>query len=169
MIEDNEEMVAAAAVIVILTQKQRRQKKKKRRFWSKNWLLKRKQFSHMSLIHELRTEHHDDFKNYLRMSDDNFRYLLTLITPEISKQNTQMREAISPEERLVATLRFLATGRSLEDLKFSCGISAQRLGVIIPETCKAIIKILRKNFMKVSKAHFLYYEYVYFKNVQSDT
>lgn len=49
-----------------------------------------------------------------------------------------MRQAISAEERLIVTVRYLATGRSLEDLKFSAVISPQALGVIIPETCKAI-------------------------------
>ncbi|VEN41894.1 unnamed protein product [Callosobruchus maculatus] len=35
-----------------------------------------------------------------------------------------MRQSISPHERLTATLRFLATGRSYEDLKFSVAISS---------------------------------------------
>ncbi|VEN34344.1 unnamed protein product [Callosobruchus maculatus] len=34
-----------------------------------------------------------------------------------------MRQSISPQERLTATLRFLAAGRSYEDLKFSVAIS----------------------------------------------
>ncbi|VEN62449.1 unnamed protein product [Callosobruchus maculatus] len=45
-----------------------------------------------------------------------------------------MRQSISPHERLTATLRLLATGRSYEDLKFSVAISPQALGQIIPET-----------------------------------
>ncbi|VEN57307.1 unnamed protein product [Callosobruchus maculatus] len=45
-----------------------------------------------------------------------------------------MRQSISPHERLTATLRFLATGRSYEDLKFSVAISPQALRQIIPET-----------------------------------
>ena len=49
-----------------------------------------------------------------------------------------MRNAISAEERLVATLRYLATGCSYEDIKFRTGISPQALGKIIPETCEAI-------------------------------
>ncbi|VEN44318.1 unnamed protein product [Callosobruchus maculatus] len=45
-----------------------------------------------------------------------------------------MRQSISPHERLTATLRFLATGRSYEDLEFSVAISPQALGQVIPET-----------------------------------
>jgi len=60
-----------------------------------------------------------------------------------------MRQAIHAEERLIATLRFLATGRSYEDLKFSTEIAAQTLGSIIPKTCKAIYEILKDIYMKV--------------------
>lgn len=61
-----------------------------------------------------------------------------------------MRTAVTPHERLSATLRYLATGRSLEDLKFSTIISPQSLGKIIQETCQAILKVLKKDFCKVS-------------------
>ncbi|XP_026475902.1 uncharacterized protein LOC113381140 [Ctenocephalides felis] len=59
-----------------------------------------------------------------------------------------MRKAISPHEKLTATLRFLASGRSYEDLKFTTLISPQALRVIIPETCEAISKVLEKNYFK---------------------
>jgi hypothetical protein len=49
-----------------------------------------------------------------------------------------MRKAISPHERLSATLRFLATGRSCKDLEFTTIMSKQILSEIIPETCRAI-------------------------------
>jgi hypothetical protein len=44
------------------------------------------------------------------------------------KQDTVMRKAITPNERLTVTLRFLATGRTLEHFKFSTRISPQALG-----------------------------------------
>lgn len=60
-----------------------------------------------------------------------------------------MRDAISPHERLTATLRFLATGRTYECLKYSTIISPQSLYTIIPETCKAIYTAQHKNYLKV--------------------
>ena len=60
-----------------------------------------------------------DWKNYLRMNKEN--YLDSLI----KKQDNVMRSAITPHERFAATLRFLITGGSLEDLKFSTSMSAQ--------------------------------------------
>lgn len=52
--------------------------------------------------------------------------------------------------RLIATLRFLAIGRSYKDLEFSTIISKQALSYIIPETYKAIYKVLKKEFLNVS-------------------
>ena len=55
---------------------------------------------------ELR-EDPDDWRNYLRMDEDAYNQLLHLVTPIIERQNTVMRESISPHERLSATLRYL--------------------------------------------------------------
>jgi len=53
--------------------------------------------------------------------------LLTKVLPCIQKK-THLREAISPKRRLIATMRYLATGRSFEDMKFSMRISPQSIG-----------------------------------------
>lgn len=92
----------------------------------------------------------EDFKNYLRMDEKTYLKLLEMVTPMIKKEDTVMRNSISTYERLSVTLRFLATGRSHEDLKFSAIISPQALGKIIPETCEALYKVLRRNYLKVS-------------------
>lgn len=73
-----------------------------------------------------------------------------MVTPMIKKEDTVMRNSISAHERLSVTLRFLATGRSYEDLKFSAIISPQALGKNIPETCEALYKVLRRDYFKVS-------------------
>ena len=80
-----------------------------------------------------------------------FLLLLEKVGPLISKKDTVMRECVSAEQCLVATLRFLATGRSFEDLKFSCKISPQLLGKVIPETCRAINQVLQSKYMKVCR------------------
>lgn len=72
------------------------------------------------------------------------------------KQDTILRNAITPHERLTATLRYLAPGRNYEDLKFTTLISPQALGRIIPETCQAIYKALKNEYMKVNKFIYLY-------------
>ncbi|KAJ8897772.1 hypothetical protein PR048_003122, partial [Dryococelus australis] len=47
----------------------------------------------------------------------------------------------------MATLRYLATGRTHEDLKFSCRFAPQTSEKIIPDTCEVIFKALR-NYCK---------------------
>ncbi|KAJ8961244.1 hypothetical protein NQ318_008927 [Aromia moschata] len=74
------------------------------------------------------------------MDEETYLQLLSLVIPLIQKQDTVMRNSITPHERLSATLRFLATGRSYEDLKYSTLISPQALSCIIPETCEAIYR-----------------------------
>ena len=124
--------------------------------WTKSWLLKRDHFSHVNLLQGLRF-HPKDWHNYLRMNKCTYHALLSMVCPLIKRKDTRMRQAITPHERLTATLRFLATGRSYEDLKFTAIISPQALGKIIPETCRAIYKVL-KDYCKVSinKIHHLY-------------
>ncbi|XP_063794791.1 uncharacterized protein LOC134956748 [Pseudophryne corroboree] len=82
------------------------------------------------------------------MDEEMFQELLRLVTPLIQKQDTNMRQAISVQDRLVATLRYVATGRSLQDLKFSTLISPQAMGLIIPETCKALYTVLKNDYFK---------------------
>jgi hypothetical protein len=68
-----------------------------------------------------------DLKSYLQMTDECFKVLPYLFKLYIEKQNTRMRRAISTEDRLTATSRFLVTGRSFEGLKFTALISPQAL------------------------------------------
>lgn len=136
-----------AAAIIIISHQQR--KRKRKTIWMKEWLKRRSTLSHMELIRELRQSSASDLKNYLRMDDRYFDYLLNLLKPYITKKDTVLRQAISAEERLLVTLRYLATGRSMEDLKFSAMISPQALGKIIPETCKYIYLVLKQEYLKV--------------------
>ncbi|XP_077314623.1 uncharacterized protein LOC143934951 [Lithobates pipiens] len=148
----NRKQKMAAMVIVIIAleeeKKKRRKNRRKSRVWTKNWLLQREKFSHINLLTNLRENNPEDYRNYLRMTQESFGMLLSHVRPHITKQDSCMRKAVSAEERLMATLRFLATGRSFEDMKITTGISAQSLGRIIPETCEAIIKVLQPQYLK---------------------
>lgn len=66
------------------------------------------------------------------MHDNSFQELLHLVKPYIQRQDTRLWRAIPAEDMVVAMLRYLATRRSMEDLKFGMHISAQALGHIIP-------------------------------------
>lgn len=129
-----------------------KRKQKSRKKWSKRWFIERKRYSNVNLLEELKEHEPEDYRNYLRMNEECFEYLLNKIRYRIEKVNTIMRESVTAEERLTATLRYLATGNSYEDLKFSTAISPQLLSKIIPETCTAIYEELSKEgYLKVNK------------------
>ncbi|XP_071056177.1 putative nuclease HARBI1 isoform X2 [Onthophagus taurus] len=142
---DLESVTSLCAGVICLN---RKKKRKPPRLWAKKWLLERNSFSHMSLLTEIATNEPQDYRNYLRMNEQSFEDLLERVYNLLEKKNTKLRESISVKERLVATLQFLASSRSYENLKFSCAISAQTLGRIVPETCTAIFDVLRDDFLK---------------------
>ena len=91
---------------------------KKRSKWAKKWYRSRGELGHTRLLREIRYDEPEDYKNFLRMDGECYEEVLNLVKPMIVIQDTIMREAISPNERLSITLRFLATGNSFQDLKF---------------------------------------------------
>ena len=138
--------------LVGYTTLKRLRRSKSRGKWVKKWLL-RKDLHHMNLLKVLQEDDPDDFKNYLRMDENTFKYLLSLVKSALTKNDTVMRKAIPPEERLIATLRYLASGRYFNCLRFSVGISEQALGYIIPETCRVLYEVLREEYMKVNNSY----------------
>ena len=61
---------------------------------------KRKQFTHENNLNELKFKCKDDYGNFLRMDCRTFDELFHMVQPLIEKQNTVMREPISPSMRL---------------------------------------------------------------------
>jgi hypothetical protein len=109
----------------------------------KEQLKKRNGYTYENLLKDLRLSGPSDFQNSLRLDATSFDELLKIITPTIEKRNTTMRDAIPPSQRLSITLRYLATGNTLEYLNFTNAISHQSIGVIVMETCTALIHSLK--------------------------
>ncbi|KAG8187109.1 hypothetical protein JTE90_004855 [Oedothorax gibbosus] len=77
----DEEEFLLLATAVCLYAKQRRPKRK----WVKQWLLNRRQHTHLNLLQELRLEP-SDWRNYLRLDEKAYFQLLRLVTPMIKKK-----------------------------------------------------------------------------------
>ena len=98
-------------VAVLLKRSCRKRKTRKRRVWVRDWIRNRQSFGAFhQLVQELRMADTSTYRNFLRMDVSAFDELLGLLGPLITYQDTNMRQAISPGERLALTLRFLATG-----------------------------------------------------------
>jgi len=73
-----------------------------------------------------------------------------MVEPLIIKMDINMRESIFPIERLALIMRFLATGQTSEDLKYSSVIVPTIISQIVMENCEAIVTVL-KNHIEVNK------------------
>jgi hypothetical protein len=117
-------------------------KKKKGRRWSREWLKLRDKYTHENLLREILLKEPNDYANFLRMDHKTFEYLLTLLSPRITKQDTVLRKSIPASQRLSITLRYLASGADFEDLKFQSCIAPRTLNGIIIETRETINECL---------------------------
>ncbi|CAG2211064.1 unnamed protein product [Mytilus edulis] len=128
----------------------KRQMKKVRRNWIKPWLTRRADLGVcQTLLKELSNEDSDSFRNFLRVSPQQFAYLLDMVKDSITKCSTNMRTCITAEERLSLTLRYLATGESYRSLSYSFRIAPSTVCSIIPEVCDALYQALKDTYMKV--------------------
>ena len=85
------------------------------------------------------------------MSPESFDYILSLVSPLISKQTTKLREPSSAAERLAQTLRFLASENSQQSMSFSYRVGRQTVSSIIKETCRAIWQVLNEKYLCAPK------------------
>lgn len=143
----------ASAAFIILHYEQLKKKKRRRRRWSSDLYLKRSRDRSLNssfLLQDIRSEGDSKrFKNFTRMSEPDFVFLLNAIKDKIARQDTCFRKAVPAEERLALTLRFLASGDSFTSLQYLWRISKQLISEIVPEVCQALVDIL-KEYIKVS-------------------
>lgn len=124
---------------------------RKRRVWRKNCLgLRETDGFCAKLLLELRSGETELYRNFVRMSTVQFDHLLGLVTPFIQKQDTNMRMSIPASERLVLTLRFLATGDNFRSLQYLFRIPQTTISRIIQKFwTRAIYNVLVGEFVKV--------------------
>jgi len=90
----------------------KRVKTRKRSVWTREWIAQReKHGAYHNLLQELHATDQASYRNFLRMDEESFTFLLNRVSPLIARQDTVMRRAVKPEERLAVTLRYLATGK----------------------------------------------------------
>ena len=135
-------------LLLMLESDQPKHKRRKHSIWMKPWFQKRHQMSaYNNILKEFRLKDAENYRRYLRMNVETYEYILNAVRPLITKKKTKFREPISPEERLVVTLRFLATGETQHSSMTQHLISESSIGRIIPETCWAILAALQKIHM----------------------
>jgi len=99
-----------------------------------------KQFQHLK-------EDDDKFFQYTRMHKRTFDIILNAVRPCLQRKTTNFRRPISPEERLVITLRFMATGQSYHSIAFDFRVGVATVSGIVKETARIIWEQLNKKYM----------------------
>ncbi|XP_071953022.1 uncharacterized protein [Antedon mediterranea] len=149
-------LMKVTSIMCIVEAVQRKKKalnrlQKKRSVWVKPWI-ERRQLHHgayYDLLKELEAEDIKRDKYFPHMDKSSFDDILEKITPLIKREDTHMRKAISPEERLALTLRFLTSGNTYQDMECLYRVPRSTLSKLIPETCKAIYDVLKEDYLKV--------------------
>ena len=113
--DTDDDIIISSSLLIASTLYQKRQvnvRKRKRTSWAREWIANRGEYgAYNGLVREIRDIDSVSYRNFLRMNDDSFDILLEKVSPLIGRQDTRMRRAISPAERLAVTLRYLATGK----------------------------------------------------------
>ncbi|XP_046395260.1 uncharacterized protein LOC124162701 [Ischnura elegans] len=128
-------VIAAAAVLLM-----QRNRRRRRSVWTRPWIERRDsgRGTLYMVQEELLLEDRAAFRNFLRMTEEQFETVLNVTRRDYEKVDTLMRGAISADKRLALTLRFLATGESFRSLMYSTRIHETTIGRIIPEVCSSI-------------------------------
>lgn len=87
------------------------------------------------------------FQNYFRLSKEEFDFVLARVSPKVTKCDTHLRVSISAEERLIVTLRYLASGMSMTALHYDWCVSVANISAIVVEACDAIYQTLKDEVM----------------------
>lgn len=119
-----------------------------RRFWVHPINEKRTSLGlHATLINDLRDDP-DKFASYLRMTPASFDYILSLVKDDLTKLDTNMRDAIPVELKLMATLHHLAEGSSLAATALHYRVGRSSIAEFVDSTCIAIWKALQPIYLK---------------------
>ena len=99
------------AAICVMYHTLKKQKTKRKKCWVRKWIQRRQEMGACStLVNELKLEDSQQFINFVRMSASQVEQIINLIGDKISKKDTRMRCAIPVKDRVIVTLRFLASG-----------------------------------------------------------
>lgn len=147
--------VAAVAFILInrIIKKRRQQKLKRRRYWIQTLYKNRLLYNGNELYQELINDGVE--KNFARITAEELDLLCSNLQSRLQRNDTNWRRAITVREKILLTLRFLATGDSYTSLQYLFRISKQSISKIVPEVCDAIIEHLKDHVKVIKKKQYL--------------
>uniref|UniRef100_A0A8C5QCP6 DDE Tnp4 domain-containing protein n=1 Tax=Leptobrachium leishanense TaxID=445787 RepID=A0A8C5QCP6_9ANUR len=140
MMMDAGEVVAFAGLVYLYL----KEKEKKRKWWVHPINSARYRHGHFHTFYKpLREEEPAKFFSFFRMSLGSFDELLSCVRDRLRKVDTNMRTAITPEEMLVITIRYLASGCSFREIHHSYRIGRSTASEVVRKVCQTIWDVLK--------------------------
>ncbi|KAK4887262.1 hypothetical protein RN001_003533 [Aquatica leii] len=138
--------ITATCAIVLLSEAIRKTRRIRRRCWARPWLQRSSQNRGvLDLLNlELRTEDPRSYKNFLRLSEEQFKHLLEEVSPYITKQDTVMHESVPARSKCVVLWE------SFRSLMYATRIHESTVSRFIPEVRKEIVACLKNKYLKIS-------------------
>ena len=90
----------------------------------------------------------EEWRENFRMSHDTFMWLCSKLRNEIRRKDTVMRRAVNVEKRVAITLWHLATNGDYRSIGHMFGVAKGTVCVIVNDVCKAIVKVLLKQYVR---------------------
>ena len=158
--------LAALCLGLLHGEDEERPRKRNRKVYMQQWISRREERGVFhQLIRELEVGDVVVYKEFFRMTKEQFCFLLGKVSPLIQKKEqptpiNAVRASIQPDERLASTLCYLATGETY--LEYSFRISRQTISSIVSETSGALYKVgssYNRQIMYITGSKFTYLTY----------
>ncbi|KAM4053373.1 uncharacterized protein ACNLHF_006064 isoform 1-T1 [Anomaloglossus baeobatrachus] len=120
-----------------ILRRRRRAQIRTKKMWVHPLILERTSKGHFAVLYQDLRRYEDKFKQFCRLSIQSFDNLLAIVGDDLRKQDTIMRKSIAAE-RLLITLRFLATGESYTSLHLQFRVGKTTISRIVRCTCGVI-------------------------------
>ena len=91
----------------------------------------------------------DEWKGNFRLSSETFHYLCNELTPQLLRQDTQMRKALRVEQRVSVTLWRPATNAEYRTVAHWFGVARSTVCEIVDGVCAVIIRKLLRQYIAV--------------------
>ncbi|KAM4041118.1 uncharacterized protein ACNLHF_012300 isoform 1-T3 [Anomaloglossus baeobatrachus] len=141
---------AHMALLVLLARRRklrRQEASRQKRLWIHPEIRMKQEKGHFAMLYADLRRCPEKFQEFIQMSTSAFDGLLDLLRPQLTMQQTLLRRCISPEQRLLITLRFLSTGETYSSLHQLFHVGKSTISGIVRTTCELIFQNLRTSVM----------------------
>ncbi|XP_068122462.1 uncharacterized protein [Hyperolius riggenbachi] len=126
-----------------------RRRAPRRRWWVHPLLARRQRKGEFQALYRDLRRHPQKFYSYTLMSIPLFDTLLEMVKDDLRKKDTTFRRAVTPQEQLLITLRYMATGQTYTSLHVTFRIGKSTVAGIVVRTSRIIWTRLRARYMPV--------------------